>query len=80
MSPSEKGSALKGKNLLPWGANSFLFEKTSFQNHGNNFFPFRADPLSERVWLTRVGKLELAKIVSFVKMAENIPSVIYPLK
>ena len=28
--PSEKGSALTGKNLLPLGANSFLLE-TSFQ-------------------------------------------------
>ena len=24
--PSDKGSTLKGKNLLPVGANSFLFE------------------------------------------------------
>ena len=29
--PSEKGSSLKGKNLLPQGANSFLLEKTLFQ-------------------------------------------------
>ena len=29
--PSEKGSALKGKNLLPWGANSFLLENYPFQ-------------------------------------------------
>ena len=29
--PSEMGSTLKGKNLLPMGANSFLLEKTSFQ-------------------------------------------------
>ena len=27
LSPSEKGSTLKGKNLLPVGANSFLLEK-----------------------------------------------------
>ena len=26
-----KESTLKGKNLLPWGANSFLLEKTPFQ-------------------------------------------------
>ena len=26
--PSEKGSTLKGKNFLPWGANSFLLEQT----------------------------------------------------
>ena len=25
-SPPEKGSTLQGKNLLPWGANSFLLE------------------------------------------------------
>ena len=29
--PSEKGSTLKGKNLLPLGANSFLLEYTPFQ-------------------------------------------------
>ena len=28
---SEKGPTLKGKNLLPVGANSFLFEKTPFR-------------------------------------------------
>ena len=27
----EKGTALKGKNLLPLGANSFLLEQTLFQ-------------------------------------------------
>ena len=30
-SPSEKGSILKGKNLHPLGANSFLLEWTPFQ-------------------------------------------------
>ena len=35
----EKGSSLKGKNLLPMGANSFLFEKTPIQKgHKNNFY------------------------------------------
>ena len=29
--PSEKESTLKGKNLLPLGANSFLLELTHFQ-------------------------------------------------
>ena len=29
--PSIKGSTLKGKNLLPRGANSFLLEETPFQ-------------------------------------------------
>ena len=29
--PSENGSTLKGKNLLPLGANSFLYEKTPLQ-------------------------------------------------
>ena len=32
--PSEKGSTLKRKNLLPWGANSFLLEQTLFQKGG----------------------------------------------
>ena len=30
LSSSEKGSTLKGKNLLPVGANSFLLEETLF--------------------------------------------------
>ena len=29
--PSEKGSTLKGKNLLPFGANSFCLELAPFQ-------------------------------------------------
>ena len=29
--PTYKGSALKGKNLLPMGANSFFLEQTPFQ-------------------------------------------------
>ena len=29
--PSEKGSAVKAKNLLSLGANSFLLEQTPFQ-------------------------------------------------
>ena len=28
--PYKNRSALKGKNLLPWGANSFLLEQTQF--------------------------------------------------
>ena len=35
--PSGNGSNLKGKNLLPWEANSFLIEKTSFQKGGKTF-------------------------------------------
>ena len=33
--PSEKGSTLKGKNLLPVGANSFLLELIPFQKGFN---------------------------------------------
>ena len=29
--PSEKGSTIKGKNLLPFGANSFLLELNSLK-------------------------------------------------
>ena len=34
--PSEKGSPLKGQNLLPRGANSVLLEKTLFGRVKNN--------------------------------------------
>ena len=32
--PSEKGSTLKGKNLLPLGANSLLLEEIPLQKEG----------------------------------------------
>ena len=35
---SGKGSVLKGKNLLPVGANSFLLEQTPFQKQKNKFY------------------------------------------
>ena len=44
--PSEKGCTLKGKNLLPRGANSFLLEYTPLQKLGRKFFPFREHPFS----------------------------------
>ena len=34
---SEKEPTLKGKNLLPRGENSFLLEKTPFQERGKTF-------------------------------------------
>ena len=47
--PSGKGSSIKGKNLLPVGANSFLLEKTPFQKlmcqnqrgSHNSYFPLK---------------------------------------
>ena len=41
-SPSEKGSSLKGKNLLPWGANSFRVDPM-----GTNSFLLEWTPFSE---------------------------------
>ena len=35
--PSEKGSRLLGKNLLPLGANSFLIALTPFQTGTKSF-------------------------------------------
>ena len=46
--PSEKGSTLKGKNLLPMGANCFLLEQTLFQKQAkkaNKNFDRLASPL-----------------------------------
>ena len=34
--PSEKGSTLEIKNLVPMGANSFFLEETYFQKGGKN--------------------------------------------
>ena len=44
--PSEKESSLKGKNLLPVGANSFLLEKT---------------PLAEGTWCAETKKKKKKK-------------------
>ena len=41
--PSEKGSAVKGKNLLPLGANSFLLEQTIFWKALTDSFVFSLD-------------------------------------
>ena len=46
--PSEKRPTLKGKKMLCFGANSFLFEKIPW----SNFFSFREDPFSEEDWCT----------------------------
>ena len=43
--PSKKGATLKGKNLLPLGANS---KRKEFAPTGSKFFPFQVKPFSER--------------------------------
>ena len=53
--PSEKDCALKGKNLLPVGANSFLLEQTPFQKETD----------------VHESKQEVTDIVSLEKMVEN---------
>ena len=57
--PSEKGSTLKGKNLLPLGANSFLLEQTPFQ----------------KGYGKQESKLEVIKVVSLVKNGRKSTSV-----
>ena len=37
LAPCEKGSTLKGNNLLPRGANSFLLELTFFRREAKQF-------------------------------------------
>ena len=58
-SAREKRSTLKGKNLLPIGANSFLLEKTTFQ---------KEDCAQE-------SKQEVTKVVSLVNDFENLSIV-----
>ena len=58
-------STLKGKNLLPWKANSFLLEKTLFlygqkeskRKEGSKLFSFRGDPISEGTTLVELSLL-----------------------
>ena len=59
MLPFEKVSTLKGKNLLPTGANSFLLELTPFQ----------------KGFAVQESKQEATMVVSPLKMAENLPSI-----
>ena len=56
---SEKGSTLKGKNLLQLGANSFLF---------------RVDPFQKGFGMHE-GKPEVKKLRPLYKIVENLPSV-----
>ena len=55
LSPSEKWSTLRGKNLLPLGANSFLY---------------RIDPFSEGEFHA-MNKEEVTEIVSYCKNGEQ---------
>ena len=57
--PSEKGSSLKGKNLLPLGANSILLEKTSFQ---------------KRICVQESKPEAIKSCLPCQKMAENVSS------
>ena len=57
LTPPEKGPILKGKNLLPCGANSFLFELTHFPK----------GPVCSTA--NRMSQ----KLSSWVKMTENLP-------
>ena len=56
--PLPKGSTLKGKNLLPAGANSFLA--------GSKFFPFRVDPFldGDKNNFYRVASLKLYQCIN----------------
>ena len=66
--PSEKRCTLKGKNLLPLGANS------EFAPLGSKFFPVRVDSFQKGLGVQE-NKQEVAKVVSLVKQAEYLRSV-----
>ena len=61
---SGKVSALKGKNLLPLGANSFLVEQTPFQKGLD----------------VKKRKQEVTKVLSLIKWQNNLCNVSRPLK
>ena len=63
-SPSEKGSILQGKNLLPLGANSFLVELTPFQ----------------KGIVVQLNKQESLRLSPSVVMAKHLTSVFTSLK
>ena len=62
--PQWKGSIVKGNNLLPLGANSFLLEKTPFQ---------KGIGVQEH-------KQEVTNIISLAQNGGNLSSVLSPLK
>ena len=62
--PSEKGSILNGKNLLPLGANSFLFELAPFQKGSG----------------VQESKLKVTKVASIVKKVGNCTKFILNLQ
>ena len=55
------------------------YKRKEFASQGSKFFPFRADPFSEGAWCA-VEKQEVTKVVSLVKIAENLLCVSSPLK
>ena len=58
--PFWKRSILKGENLLPSGANSFILELTDDQKEFG----------------VQESKQEVIKVVTFVKIMENLPCVL----
>ena len=58
----KKGSTLKGKNLLPFGA---------------KFFPFRVDPFFRRGLVSKKANRKSTKLFPMLKMAENLPESPY---
>ena len=71
-SPFEKGSTLKGKNLLPLGANYWVYcKRKEFAPIKSKFFPFREDPFSEVGRINLCYALLLIMRLIAVKFREN---------
>ena len=67
MSPSENGSTLEGKDLLPLGANSFLLEQTPFQKETSKHVTNRqSQKLSTLAEMQVVSAVPLTQVVSRV--------------
>ena len=79
--PSEKGSTLKGKNLLSGVCSKRIESPPPPPTHPpeSKFFPSREDHFSERVCCAgrQIGS---PKNISLVKLAANLPNVFSPLK
>ena len=67
--PSQKGIALKGKNLLPIGANSFLFGRPPFQKAGKSILTF-ASP--ENVFIVLIFYLPESSLSVLAAISFNL--------
>ena len=51
------------------------YKRKEFAPTGSKFFPFKVDPF-QRALVCKKAKQEVTRVVSLIKMAENLPSIL----